>query len=86
MTEFSMAKINYATIFRPAYEIQAPYSQSTSRVTSISKNEMNIQSLLCNVQHLNGMLHISLEIFPKRCINWQKDSKYLGNNNNYCYS
>ena len=39
------------------------YSQFTSHVTSISENEMNIQIRLCNVQHLNGMLNISLEIF-----------------------
>ena len=42
------------------------YSQSTSHVTSISKNEMNIQIPLCNVRHLNGILNISLEIFPKK--------------------
>ena len=42
------------------------YSRSTSRVTSISKNEMNIQNPLCNVRHLNGMLNISVEIFPKK--------------------
>ena len=45
------------------------YSQSTSRVTSIAENEMNIRSPLCNVRHLHGMLNISLEIFPKRRIN-----------------
>ena len=28
-----------------------------------SENEMNIRIPLCNVQHLNGMLNISLEIF-----------------------
>ena len=42
-------------------------SQSTSCMTSISENEMNIRNFsLCNVQHLNGMLNISLEIFPKK--------------------
>ena len=42
--------------------------QSTcmSHRTSISENEMNIQIPLCNVQHLNGILNISLEIFPKK--------------------
>ena len=39
------------------------YSQSRSRVNSISKNEMNIRICLCNV---NGMLDISLEIVPKK--------------------
>ena len=43
-----------------------PYSRSTSRVASISENEMNIRNPLCNVRHLNGMLNISLEIFPKK--------------------
>ena len=52
------------------------YSQSTSSMTSVSKNEMNIRIPLCNVRHLNGMLNISLEIFPKRRINWKK--KILG--------
>ena len=42
------------------------YSQFTSRMTSISKNEINIQISLCNVRHVNGMLNISLEIFPKK--------------------
>ena len=42
------------------------YSQSTSRMTSISENEINIQIPLCNVRHLNGILKISLEIFPKK--------------------
>ena len=42
------------------------YSQSTSRMTSISENKMNIQIPFCNVQHLNGILNISLEIFPKK--------------------
>ena len=59
------------------------YSQSTSRVTSISGNEINIQIPLCNVRHLNGMLDISLEIFPKKTNKLKKkkkDSKYMGNN------
>ena len=36
-------------------------------MTSISDNEMNIQFQipLCNVRHLNGILKISLEIYPK---------------------
>ena len=42
------------------------YSQPRSRVNSISKNEMNIQISLCNVQRVNGMLDISLEIVPKK--------------------
>ena len=42
------------------------YSQSTSRLTSISENEMDIRISLCNVQHVNGMLNFSLEIFPKK--------------------
>ena len=32
------------------------YSQSMSRMTSISDNEMNIRIPLCNVQHLNRTL------------------------------
>ena len=39
---------------------------STSLVTSISEDEMNIRISLCNVQFLNGMLNISLENFPKK--------------------
>ena len=35
-------------------------------VTSISENEMNIQFLPCNAQHLNRILNISLEIFLKK--------------------
>ena len=35
------------------------YSQFTSHMTSISENEMNIQ-------HVNGMLNVSLEIFLKK--------------------
>ena len=56
------------------------YSQFTSRLTSISENEIsNIP--LCNVRHLNGMLNISLEIFPKKTqTEKKKDSKYVGNN------
>ena len=42
------------------------YSQSKSRMTSISENEMNIQLFLCNVPHVNGILNISLAIFPKK--------------------
>ena len=42
------------------------YSQSTSRVTSISENEMNIRISLCNVGRVNGMLNISLKICPKK--------------------
>ena len=42
------------------------YSQSMSCMTSISKNEMNIQIPFCNVQHLNGILRISLVIFLKK--------------------
>ena len=42
------------------------YSQFTSRMTSISETEMNIQISLCNVRHVNGMLNISLEIFQKK--------------------
>ena len=42
------------------------YSQSRSRVNSISKNEMNIRISLCNVRRVNGMLDISLEIVPKK--------------------
>ena len=53
------------------------YSQSTSCVTSISANEMNIQISLCNVRHVNEMLNISLEIFPKKPLTEKKDSKYL---------
>ena len=42
------------------------YSRSMSHVTSISEKEMKIQNPLCNVWHVNGMLNISLEIFPKK--------------------
>ena len=42
------------------------YSQSRSRVNSISKNEMNIRISLCNVRRVNGMLDISLKIVPKK--------------------
>ena len=42
------------------------YSQFLSCVTSISENELNILISLCNVRHVNGMLNISLEIFPKK--------------------
>ena len=33
---------------------------------------MNIQTPLGNVPHLNVMLNVSLEIFPKRSINCEK--------------
>ena len=42
------------------------YSQFASRVTGISENEINFQNFLCDVRHVNGMLNISLEIFPKK--------------------
>ena len=42
------------------------YSQFTSRMVSISENKMNIWISLCNVRCLNGMLNISLEIFPEK--------------------
>ena len=42
------------------------YSQFTLHVTSISENEMIIQISLCNIQHVNGLLNISLEISPKK--------------------
>ena len=45
---------------------QSIYSRFTSRVTSISENEMNIRIALCHVRHVNGMLNISLEIFVKK--------------------
>ena len=50
------------------FQRSAVYSQSTSRTTSISDpvNEMNIPIPLCYVRHLNGILKISLEIFPKK--------------------
>ena len=54
---------------------QLYYSQFTSRVTSISENEMNIRISLCNVRHVNGMLNISLEIFPKKTITLQQKQK-----------
>ena len=41
-------------------------SQFTSRMTSISENEMNIQIPLCNVKHLNGIVKISFETFHKK--------------------
>ena len=59
------------------------FSQFTSRMTSISENEMNIRISHCNVQHVNGMMNISLEIFLKKThflTEKKKDSKYLGNN------
>ena len=48
----------------------------------ISRYEMNIQTPLGNVWHLNAMLNISLKTFQERSINWkkQKDSNYLENN------
>ena len=47
-------------------EVSAPlYSQSTSRMTSISENEMNICIPLCNVWYLNGFSKTFLEILPK---------------------
>ena len=57
----------------------ANYGQSTSHVTSISENEMNIRISLCNVRRVNGMLNISLEIVPKRRINWKKKKKKIQN-------
>ena len=51
-------------VIRGIYQLY--YGQFTSRVTSISENEMNIPISLCNVRHVNGMLNISLEIFPKK--------------------
>ena len=42
------------------------HSQSTSHVTSISKNEMDIPIPLCNVRRFNGMLNICLEVFPEK--------------------
>ena len=43
------------------------YSQSTSRMASISENEMNILIPLCNVrQILNWILNTSPKIFPKK--------------------
>ena len=42
------------------------YSQSTSRVTGITENEMQIRVPLCNVRHLNGILNTSLKIFSKK--------------------
>ena len=52
-------------------------------MTSISKNEMIEHSNipLCNVWYLNGILKISLEIFPKKMYSLhRKIQKYLGNN------
>ena len=46
--------------------LEVLYSPFTSRVTSISENEMNIRISLCNVRRVNGMLNISLEISPKK--------------------
>ena len=65
-------KPNFVAIFvffvtAPLFiKIFSSYSQFPSHVTSISKNEMNIQISLCNAQHVNGMLNTSLEIFPKK--------------------
>ena len=42
------------------------FTVNSHRVTSISENEMNIRISLCNVRYVNGMLNISLEIFPKK--------------------
>lgn len=39
-----------------------------SHVTSISKNKMNLQIFICLVQHLDGILKISLETLSKKHI------------------
>ena len=54
------------------------YSQSRSRVNSISKNEMNIRISLCNVWRVNGMLDVSVEIVPKKTHWLKKRFKILG--------
>ena len=59
------------------------YSQSASRMTSISENEMKIQIPPRNVRHLNGTLKISFEIFHKNDVLTEKKKiqKTWGNNN-----
>ena len=58
------------------------YSQSTSCVTSISENEMNIRIPLFNVRHLNGILNISDislgNLFEKDALTGKKRFKILG--------
>ena len=50
------------------------YRQFTSRVTSFSKNEMNIQIPFCNIfRHLNGILR---NLSKKDALAEQKNSKY----------
>ena len=41
------------------------FSQPTSSMTSISDNEINIRIPLCDVQHLKGILNISLKVYLK---------------------
>ena len=43
-----------------------------------SENETNIRFALCNFRHLNGILKMSLEIFPKKTPQVEKKFKILG--------
>ena len=52
--------------YRKEYYKNNIITVNSRRVTSIPENEMNIRISLCNVRHVNGMLNISLEIFPKK--------------------
>ena len=56
-------------------------------MTSISKNEMNIQIPLCNVWHLNGMLniHSSGNLSEKDSLT-EKKIQNTCETINYCYS
>ena len=51
------------------------YSQSMSCMTSIAKNEMNIQIPFYNIRHLNGILKIS---YLKKEALAKKKKKILG--------
>ena len=55
------------------------YSQSTSRMTSISEKEMNIQIRLFDVRHLNGILRdFSGSLSEKEALTEKKKIKILG--------
>ena len=51
------------------------YICKCSGICKCSENEINIRIPLCNVRHLNGMLNISLEIFPKKTHKLKKKKK-----------
>ena len=59
-------------------------SQFTSRMTSISENEMNIQIPLCNVQPLNGIVKISFETFHKKDVLTEKKNQNTWETITFC--